>query len=179
MEIAFSDYSQRTLILLSKIYVYSVVDLKEINPMAAEQINNLQELLDKKADLKSIQSLPFLPLFNAQSMFVTRELYMKFNNGCGVRYLTQLGQSAEAITNHGLFYTFQGLTDDGAYYIAAIFPLAQADLPADMASADTSFANGFENYIQSVQGKLATAGSNSFTPALGNLDNMVSSISIQ
>ena len=179
LEISFSDYSQPDSILMPKIYAYPVTALKVTNQMAADQVNNLQELLLKKADIRSIQSLPLLPLFNAQSMFNTRGQYLEFSNGSGIRYLTQLGQSAEPINNHGLFYTFQGLTDNGAYYVAAIFPLAQENLPADIASADNSFANGFENYIQGMQDELATAGSNSFTPNVDYLDNLVSSISIQ
>lgn len=47
-------------------------------------------------------------------------------DGGGIRYLTQFGQAAGLITNPELFYTFQGLTDDGAYYVAAVFPVAQS-----------------------------------------------------
>ena len=48
-----------------------------------------------------------------------------------------------------------------------------------MASADTSFPNGFAAYIQGVKDEMGTAVPNSFTPALDNLDNMVSTIIIQ
>lgn len=179
VEVSFSDYAQPDSMQMPKIYVYPVADLKEANQMAADQVNSLQELLVKKPDLATINPLPFLPLFNAQAMFYAQGQYLNFANGSGIRYLTQFGQAAGPITNQELVYTFQGLTDDGAYYMAAVFPVAQANLPADMASADTSFPDGFEAYIQGVKDALATAVSGSFIPALDNLDNLVSTITIQ
>jgi hypothetical protein len=177
--VSFSDYAQPDSMQTPKIYVYPVGKLKEANQMAADQVNSLQELLVKKPDLATEQSLPFLPLFNAQAMVYAQGQYLDFANGSGIRYLTQFGQAAGPITNQELVYSFQGLTDDGAYYVAAVFPVAQSELPADMASADTSFPDGFEAYIQSVKGALATAFADSFTPALDNLDHMVSTITIQ
>ncbi len=179
IEIAFSDYAQPDSIQMPKIYVYPVAALKEANQMAADQVNSLQELLVKKPDLAAMDTLPFLPLFNAQAMFTAQNQYLEIANGSGIRYLTQFGQAAGPITNQELVYTFQGLTDDGAYYVAAVFPVAQSDLPADMASADTSFPDGFETYIQGVKDGLETAVSNSFTPNLDYLDNMVSTITTQ
>lgn len=179
VEVSFSDYAQPDSVQMPKIYVYPVSDLKEMNQMAADQMNTLQALLVKKPDLATMNPLPFLPLFNAQAMFTAQAQYLNFANGSGVRYLTQFGQATGPITNQELVYTFQGLTDDGAYYVAAVFPVAQSELPADMASADTSFPNGFEAYIQGVKDQLATAVPGSFTPALNNLDNLVSTITIQ
>lgn len=179
VEVTFSDYAQPDSMQMPKIYIYPVSDLKETNQMAADQVNSLQELLVKKPDLATVNPLPFLPLFNAQAMFYAHGQYLNFANGSGIRYLTQFGQAAGPINNQELVYTFQGLTDDGAYYVAAVFPVAQSELPADMASADTSFPDGFEAYIQGVQDQLATAVPNSFTPNLDYLDNMVSTIAIQ
>lgn len=130
-------------------------------------------------DLDALNSLPFLPFFNAQSMMHTRGEYFSFRNGSGIRYLTQFGQAAGPIHNRELLYTFQGLTDDGAYYVAAVFPVAQADLPADIASADTSFPDGFEAYIQGMKAALAAADPASFTPNLETLDGMVTTITLQ
>ncbi len=179
VEVTFSDYAQPDSIQMPKIYVYPVAQLQEVNQMAAEQVSKLQELLVKKPDLATVNQLPFLPLFNAQAMFYAQGQYLDFASGSGLRYLTQFGQAAGPITNQELIYTFQGLTHDGAYYVAAVFPLAQSALPADMASADTSFPDGFERYIQGVTAELDTAVSGSFTPMLDNLDNMVSTLSIQ
>ncbi|HEX9387675.1 MAG TPA: hypothetical protein VF918_15235, partial [Anaerolineales bacterium] len=48
---------------------------------------------------------------------------ISFQNGQGVRFLTEYAQYAASANNHDLFYHFQGLTRDGAYYIIAILPI--------------------------------------------------------
>lgn len=178
VEVTFSDYVHGDAMQIPKIYAFPATDLEEMNQMAADQVRKLEELLIKKPDLATTNPLPFLPLFNANAMFYAQGQYLDFAEGSGIRYLTQYGQAAGPITNRELFYTFQGLTDDGAYYVAAIFPVAQADLPADRAGADARFADGFEAYIQDVRRALATAPADSFTPDLYKLDAMVSSITI-
>ncbi len=179
VEVGLTDYAQPNSVQMPTIYVYPVAELKEMNQTGPDQVDQLAELLNKKPDLATIKPLPFLPLFNAQSMFNVQAQYMDFANGSGIRYLTQFGQAAGPVTNEELFYTFQGLTDDGAYYVAAVLPIAQSDLPADTASADTRFADGFEAYIQGVMEGLATAAPDSFTPKLETLDNMVHTISVR
>ncbi|MEO8354588.1 MAG: hypothetical protein ABI621_01610 [Chloroflexota bacterium] len=38
---------------------------------------------------------------------------INFQNGRGIRFLTQYAQYPAPINNHELFYHFQGLTNDG------------------------------------------------------------------
>ena len=40
-----------------------------------------------------------------------------------MRFLTEYAQYTAPVNNHELFYHFQGVTRDGAYYIIAIFPI--------------------------------------------------------
>lgn len=178
VEVAFEGYAHTQSMHRPMIYVYPVDAFSEMNEMAAEQIITLGELLLKKPNLNELKALPFLPFFNAQSMMHVKGQYLTFAGGSGMRYLTQYGQAAGPINNQELFYTFQGLTDDGAYYVAAIFPVAQANLPADMAGADASFPNGYETYIEGVKAELETAVSNSFTPDLTTLDEIIASLSV-
>lgn len=179
VEVAFTDYAQPNSVQMPNIYVYPVAELREMNQTGADQVDQLTELLNTKPDLAKLKPLPFLPLFNAQSMFNVQAQYMDFANGSGIRYLTQFGQAAGPVTNEEMFYTFQGLTDDGAYYVAAVLPIAQSDLPADTTSADTRFADGFEAYIQGVTEGLAAAAPNSFAPKLETLDAMIRSIAVR
>lgn len=179
IEVTFSDYAQPDSILMPKIYVYPAAELKEVNQLAADQVNSLQNLLVTKPDLATFNHLPFLPLLNAQAMFYAQEQYLDFTNGSGIRYLTQFGQATGPITNQELIYTFQGITDDGAYYVTAVFPVAQSGLPADVTSADTTFPDGFEVYIEGVKAQVDAAAADSFTPLLDSLDNLVSTIHIE
>jgi hypothetical protein len=179
VEIEFSDYAHPETSLQPKVYVYPVAELVETNQENANQVSMLKELLTKNKDLATTKSLPLLPLFNAQAMFYAQARYQSFANGSGIRYLTQVSQAASPINNHELFYSFQGLTNDGKYYVAAIFPVAQSDLPANTTGTDMSFSDGFETYIQNVQDTLEGAVPNSFNPSLAILDHLAQTISIQ
>jgi hypothetical protein len=179
LEISLKGYAQAGSQLQAKIYVYPAAVLKEMNPAASDQISSLEELLIKKPDLSTMNALPFLPLMNAQPIFYAQDQYLNFEGGSGIRYLTQMSQAASPITNQGLLYTFQGLTNDGKYYVSAIFPVSQSDLPADQTSTDANFSDDFETYVRNVKDGLETAIPNSFTPSLDDLDNLVNSILLQ
>lgn len=77
------------------------------------------------------ENLPFLPTFNAGQVFHSNERPFAFQNGTGIRFLTQYAQAPYPVNNFSLFYTFQGLTNDGKYYVAAILPINAAFLSPD------------------------------------------------
>ena len=134
------------------------------------------------------ENLPFLPVFNAGQVFHSNEQVIKFQNGTGVRFLTQYAQAPYPVNNESLFYTFQGLTSDGAYYVSAILPINAAFLSAD-GNPETPLPadgvpfdwNNFENVPQHfdlVKQKLNATDPNAFTPSLSNLDALIQSITI-
>jgi hypothetical protein len=54
----------------------------------------------------------------------TREAYLDFANGAGVRGLIQYMQDVFFFSNNGLIYEFHGLTDDGRYFINVRYPVS-------------------------------------------------------
>jgi hypothetical protein len=46
-----------------------------------------------------------------------------------VRYLAVLAQYPAPVNNQDLFYTCQGLTSDGRYFVPIILPVNQSSLP--------------------------------------------------
>ena len=74
--------------------------------------------------------MPFLPLWEACQAFVARPRYVRFKNGEGVLFLTQMdvGETSQ-VTNQGLEYAFQGMTNDGQFYVYAEFSVAAPFLP--------------------------------------------------
>lgn len=178
VELTLEDYAHTDSLQEPKLYLYPVEEFREMNETAAQQIAALEELLVAETALEELEMLPFLPLFNAQPMIEAKVARIDFSNGRGVRYLTQYGQAAGPINNQELFYTFQGLTEDGAYYVAAVFPVAQADLPADMTAAGTTFSDGYAEYLAEVEAQLETADPATFTPDLTALDAVVQSIEV-
>jgi hypothetical protein len=163
-----------------KIYVYPVDQLTAINPSAGETIIKLQDFLNRKPEtLAPNETIPFLPLFNAAQMLQAGISYLTFQNGNGVRYLTQYGQALYPINNTGLFYTFQGLTSDNRYYIAAVLPASNPILPdPNTITQDDNFYNNFENYVQGIEGQLGAQPPASYTPDLALLDALVRSFQV-
>lgn len=108
--------------------------------------------------------------------------YLDFQNGSGVRFLTQYGQDASAINNHNLFYAFQGLTADGRFLISGVLPISHPILPADgmdVPGGDTmAFSDAFPTYITEMKQQLNVLPDASFRPGLELLDAVMESIFI-
>lgn len=129
------------------------------------------------------KAVPFLPTFNAAQAFYSKGKLQPFVSGIGVRFLTEYAQYFVPVNNHDLFYTYQGLTNDGQYWISVILPINHPGLPEN---ADTppggltpeEFAAGYETYIIETVTWLNERPPESFTPGLLTLDALVTSISI-
>jgi hypothetical protein len=53
----------------------------------------------------------------------SRQSYISFASGSGVRGIVQYMQDRFFYTNNGLTYEFNGLTQDGRYFVSVHFPL--------------------------------------------------------
>jgi hypothetical protein len=129
-------------------------------------------------------TLPFLPIFNAGQIFHAQYQVLPFVNGGGIRYLTLFAQYFAPINNHDLFYTYQGLTNDGRYWVSAILPITHPILPvnADNPPDDMSWedlSNNYEPYITDITEQLNAQTPDSFIPTLIALDALASSITVQ
>lgn len=173
----------------AQIHIYPTAGLNtEVQPIVVA----LQQLLADPSALAAYQSVgpetePFqpglsmLPPSNAVQMFRAQVQPVAFAEGVGVRYLTQLSQRPTPINNQDLFYTFQGLTDDGATYIAAYFPVILPDLPGSPQIGEEAFMSLMEDwpgYIAQTATLLNAQPTTAFTPNLAALDALLSSLSV-
>ncbi|MCA9982222.1 MAG: hypothetical protein KDD89_15365, partial [Anaerolineales bacterium] len=164
-----------------RLIVYPAPEFADLNPAARETIGQLQTILADRPDLASEETLPLLPIFNAAQVFHAQAEYLDFGSGQGIRYLTQFDQAINPISNRTIFYTFQGLTNDGRHYVTAVLPIASPNLPDDgqlEQDAFEEFAANFESYIAETVANLNETDPASFTPPLGDLDSMVASVSV-
>ena len=86
------------------------------------------------------------------------------------------------INNYELIYTYQGLTSDGKYYVAAVLPVNHPSLPADgkvTGKEPPEFTSDFPTYLANVVKALNPQAANTFTPDLTQLDAMMSSLEIK
>jgi hypothetical protein len=162
-----------------QIFIYPVADLETVNEGAGQIIASLQSLLQSPQE---IANMPFLPLSNAAQVIHTHVQYLDFKNGQGVCYLTEYDQGIIPINNHELIYTYQGLTEDGKYYVAAVLPVNHPTLPADeniTGNEPLEFTSDFPAYLANVVNSLNSQAANTFTPDLTQLDAMMSSLEIK
>lgn len=180
-EFTFESYAVGDHFHTPKILVYPVDEYRAISPTAADIIENLTQTLLTKPGGGAMSNLPFLPIWPAAQIFSAQVSYFDFQNGSGVRYLTMFGQGLSPVDNQNLFYTFQGLTEDGRYYISAVLPVTHLSLPNDGASEIqdwTDFTENWEDYIAETIDWLQMQGAETFTPNLALLDEMMASFLI-
>jgi hypothetical protein len=181
-EVRFDEYAMSDTQHVPRIYVYPVEEFESANETASGYINQLRQLLAERPEtLAEDEALPFLPLFNAAQVMHAGVEYLNFDGGSGIRYLTQHDQAVQPINNNQLVYTFQGLTEDEQYYVAAVFPVSHPDLPADAftgSEGSSAIQEDFEGYLADTVQQLNEADPNSFTPGLNILDSLIQSISV-
>lgn len=164
-----------------RIYVYPISDFEAANQVAGKTIAALRQFLAEKP--AAPDGIPFLPLFNAKQMMRAQIAYVDFQNGMGVRFLTYYSQAPIPVNNNELFYTFQGMTHDGDYYVAAILPVSHPMLPANWimeipASDADAFAQNLDSYMWDVEQQLSAQDASSFTPDLSLLDATIQSLEL-
>jgi hypothetical protein len=174
-----------------QIYVYPAMAYVELVPGAFESIHRLDNILyGPGGPSLSADQLPTVPFFNAQQVFTSNAQVISFQNGAGVRFLTEYAQYTASANNHDLFYNFQGVSRDGAYYIVAIFPITAPGLgeSSDPAAAvpvgGIAFPNmgdpnaDWDGYYAAVADLLNATDPEAFTPALNQLDMLIQSMQV-
>jgi hypothetical protein len=178
-------YRDQAQLLIYPVEAYQAVAREAGIDEVSQRIEALQGLLQDRPDTIAGE-IPVLPAFgNADQQLATLLKYLDFDGGAGIRFVTHYGVEAAPITDHSTFYTFQGLTDDGEYYIAYYHPASTELLPADFEEIARlipdhgTFVENFETYLQETNDRLAGADTTEFTPNLADLDTMIESLQIR
>jgi hypothetical protein len=172
-------YPIRDHLMQPQIFIYPANALGKVNEGAGTIVASLQTLLQSPQE---VTPMPFLPLFNAMQVMHTHVQFLDFKNGQGLRYLTEFDQGMTPINNYELFYTYQGLTSDGKYYVAAVLPVNHTSLPPDgevTGKEPPEFTSDFPTYLANVVKTLNPQAAQTFTPDLTQLDAMMSSLEIK
>jgi type II secretory pathway pseudopilin PulG len=180
-EFAFNNYAVPNHFHTPLITVYPVADFQSISQYAANIIASLQSALVNRPGGGANSDLPFLPMWPAAQMFSAQVTYFDFQNGSGVRYLTMYGQALYPADNQNLFYTYQGLTNDGQYYISAVLPITNPILPDDGSTTVTdweAFSNNWQTYVLDTIRILGEQPPNTYNPNIEKLDQMMASLLI-
>lgn len=127
------------------------------------------------------------------STFTAQAAPVAIQNGHGLRYVTEIMQAFVPISNDDTYYYYQGMTNDGAYFVLAVFPISASFL-APTSGADAVLPSGgiqfppFSNpnatnndintYYDAVKQKMNTAAPTDFTPSITTLDAFIQSITV-
>ena len=151
------------------------------------QVNGLRELIEKGIDpghcaqplAGDEQALPFLPLVHAAPIFCAQAQPAEFQGGKGIRYITYYAQDVSPAVEWFVFYTFQGLTDDGQYYISAVFPIRTNILPDQppAAGSEPDFAAQAALLREQVA-QINAQAADEFTPSLRVLDELIAGVQV-
>lgn len=172
------------------ILVYPAQSYGEQYKNAFESIRRLDNILGNPgAPIKSEQ-LPTVPFYNAKQAFASNIRVVTFQNGRGVRFLTEYAQYPVSANNQDLFYHFQGLTSDGSYYIIAILPIV-APVVAESSDGGAVLPRGgvgypdisrpnvdMQGYYSAVATLLDGQSPDAFAPAINRLDALIQSMRV-
>jgi hypothetical protein len=167
-----------------QVKIYPVVRFSELLPdVITRRLSDLQSFISSGA--WSSGEMPFLPPLPMVQSFFSHETVISFNGGQGVRYISDFNEASHPISSRTIFYTFQGLTSDGMYWIAVTLPISSPVLPDDVGvrmlpegyTLETWLQN-YSSYISDVKDALDAQAPSSFFPTLDSLDSLVRSITV-
>jgi hypothetical protein len=167
-----------------QVRIYPVKRFRELLPDVLPcRVSDLESFIS--SGTWSSRELPFLPPLPMAQTFFSHETTISFNGGQGVRFITEYNESSLPISNRTVFYTFQGLTTDGMYWVAVTLPISSPILPENVdfppppeGYTDESWFHNYYSYVFNVKDALGAQAPGSFFPAINSLDILVTSITI-
>lgn len=173
------------------VYVYPAQAYAELQERgsAAQSLERLRAVLAQGA-MVNVKELPEIPFFNISQAMAAQVKVIPFQNGRGVRMLTEYAMARAIINNHELIYHFEGLTGDGQFYVIAILPVTAPGLPEDGQPGSAVPPGGVTvpdyhdmnanwlGYYGEVRQMLQGLEPGAYTPDLDQLDAMIGSLII-
>ena len=110
----FPTFNRQNVDFQPEVRVYEVTGDMQNYLYPLNMLGDLQTVIDQRPE--PVTWFDHAPLHAQQK-------YLSFANGAGVRSLVQYMQDRFFFTNNGLTYEFNGLTQDGQYFVSVRFPL--------------------------------------------------------
>lgn len=169
-QIIFTDYSGGDGFTINGLRVFLADEVNALETGAVESVN---AVLEGEAD----HHVDFPRLAGAGSIIDAQVLPLTFQNGNGYRYLVAKSFSADPISSTKLTYMYQGVTNDGKFFVSFIM-LVDAPFLSEYVGQTLTTPEEFETYFQDVNNLVETSSGDQFTPSLNALDELISSIVI-
>jgi WD40 repeat protein len=164
--------------VVPQIFIFPTTEYAEISSLAGERIETLKNLLATNA-LPTDVELSVLPTFNSAQDLRAQVYPLAFQGGRGLRFIARYAQGVTPVVNPSIFYTFQGLTEDGSLYVAAFFPLYVPTLPDQIQVEDwDAFNREYQDYMADITSSLENLNPGDFEPTLEIFDTLIRSMII-
>lgn len=166
---------------------YQTADLVDYD-WASGQLSGLTSLLDRRPDLAratvdaddgSTRPLPFVQFTGAGQAIHARAHYIDTTELAGIAYLTVFRQDVYPFSASDFWYTFQGLSHDGSWYVAVDVPVEAGMFPAKVSPKEVnrvSSAKRWTKYVGRSSKTLNGAAADEFAPPLTSIEAVVESI---
>ena len=189
-QIVLDRYPLQEKYFIPLIRVFPVAEFEAMSEMSADRISRMREVLaDQTIEPKN--TIPLLPGYSMMQVFQAQVKFLETTNVHGIRWLTELAQYSAPVNNRDLFYSFQGMTMDGEYWVSVMLPVNAAYLQESWDSTEvpatglafpppgsTILKQELESYYTLMLRLLNNTPDAGFTPALDCLDQLVSSIAV-
>jgi hypothetical protein len=159
----YTDYLQRQL-LVYPVQTYGALFHGKEKVAFDKVISQLKTTIATKSD-KGLKQIPMLPSADAAEVFHNHVQYLPFKQGSGIAFLTCYMQEQDPVKNGDFFYTYQGLTSDGKYFVSFLCPVKAPKL-----AASSSLKKSVEN--------LNKLSATDFEPSLDAVNHAIQSISL-
>ncbi len=183
-EEAVTNNNQRMYIFPAQAYI----DLYNAqgSSLVEDQVTRLSQLIAEADDRQELPESP-MPLLPPPDSFMDRWAQFRdldFGIGRGVRYVSDSPNRQEIgpWTNETSGYYYEGLTDNGVFYVSLYWPVATEslpntpdDVPPDVMAVATD-PETYPTYLQETKDTLNELDPSAWTPNLASLDTMVASL---
>jgi hypothetical protein len=128
-------------------------------------VGSLKSIVQKRS-AAGVKELPMLPAIESYEVFHSHVKILDYKGGTCVAFITCYAQDEAPFKNGDFFYSYQGLSSDGKYYISLTYPVKAKAL-----KDNTPLKAGIK--------LLTNLPDKEFTPSLSEIDKMIESISIK
>lgn len=170
--------------------VYNVADLGGYAEYS-NTLSSLQNLLSLRTDITTFMApsttngpdltLPYLPFPEAGQQLRARAVYVDTPQLHGIAYVTGFRQDVSALAAKDFWYTFQGLSTDGQWYVSVVTPIRASMFPKKVKAKNNNFTTEaqYDTYLTDAITKLNAGADDAFTPPLTAIDALVQSITFE
>ena len=165
-----------------EIHFVPVDTYASMGEFASETMRDLQSTLQSQPGYSAVDCTPTWAFPCAHQEMNTEVAYFDFQNGSGIRTVSVFApQNTSAINNEALDYYYNGLTDDGLYYVYARFELRHSSLSEDVWDVPLDVMTeieALEAYVMGYAMQLA-ASQEGYEPQLADLDAVIQSLRVE